>query len=86
MNIFLFNRWFIPCIVLGCPNRSNDPRCAEMSWHRVCKKINDTRSDFELPARLDDIDDSMQLKNYRICDDCMCIVNNDLGVVAVNDV
>ena len=60
------------CIVIGCCNRSNDPKCADMSWHRICKKFEEIRCVLPLPSSLCA---SSELKHHRICDECFSKVS-----------
>ena len=57
--------------VIGCPNKSNDPKCASMSWHRLCKNFEQINHTLPIPTRLIGCS---ELKHYRICDECHQII------------
>ena len=57
------------CIVVGCTNKSNDPQCFYLSWHRLSKQIEELRCVLPLPDNLEQ--DSSSFKHHRICSECM---------------
>ena len=57
------------CIVIGCNNKSSDPRCLHLSWHWIYRNFEDIKCVLSLPDGLQR--GSPCLKYCRICDECM---------------